>query len=150
MMDWLPSGDIVHWVVDAVELMDLSAFEAEHRVGGAGHGRRRPGAVRPEGPVGVANLRLQPGRALRKIERLCERDAGYRFIIGEQVPDHTVIARFRRRHSARMAEVFRHVLLYDPSATRRGCWAMSANLSRSSTRKIFRGALPEPAPQVHQ
>jgi predicted phage gp36 major capsid-like protein len=26
------------------------------------------------------------------------------------VPEHTVIARFRRRHSARMAEVFRHVL----------------------------------------
>ena len=31
-----PAGDIVHLVVDAVELMDVSAFEAEHRVGGAG------------------------------------------------------------------------------------------------------------------
>jgi transposase len=36
MMDWVPSRDIVDWVVDAVELMDLSAFEAEHRVVGSG------------------------------------------------------------------------------------------------------------------
>ena len=106
MMDWLPSGDIVHWVIDAVELMDLSAFEAEHRVGGAGQA--------PFAPKVLLALLIyaysQGVRSSRKIERLCERDAGYRFIVGEQVPDHTVIARFRRRHSARMAEVFRHVL----------------------------------------
>ena len=106
MMDWLPSGDIVHWVVDAVELMDLSAFGAEHRVGGAGQV--------PFAPKVLLALLIyacsQGVRSSRKIERLCERDAGYRLIVGEQVPDHTVIARFRRRHSARMAEVFRHVL----------------------------------------
>jgi len=36
MMDWPPAGDIVHLVVDAAELMGVSAFEAEHRVGCAG------------------------------------------------------------------------------------------------------------------
>ena len=33
MMDWLPEGDIVHLIVDAVALMDLSGFEATYKVG---------------------------------------------------------------------------------------------------------------------
>ena len=36
MRDWLPEDDIVHLIVDAVSLMDLSEFEAAHRLGGAG------------------------------------------------------------------------------------------------------------------
>ncbi len=36
MMDWLPEGDIVHLIVDAVALMDLSGFEATCKVGKAG------------------------------------------------------------------------------------------------------------------
>ena len=49
-------------------------------------------------------------RSSRAIERLCGRDAGYRFIVGEHVPDHTVIARFRRRHVERLEAVFVRVL----------------------------------------
>jgi hypothetical protein len=41
---------------------------------------------------------------------LCERDAGYRFIVGEHVPDHSVIARFRQRHAERMKGLFLQVL----------------------------------------
>ncbi len=81
MMDWLPAGDIVHLVVNAVELMDLSAFEAEHRIGGAGQA--------PFAPKVLLALLIyaysQGVRSSRKIERLCERDAGYRFIVGEDV-----------------------------------------------------------------
>jgi hypothetical protein len=36
MQDWLPESDFVHLVLDAVEQMDLSGFEAEYRTGGAG------------------------------------------------------------------------------------------------------------------
>jgi hypothetical protein len=49
-------------------------------------------------------------RSSRAIERLCGRDAGYRFIVGEHVPDHTVIARFRRRHVERLEGLFVRVL----------------------------------------
>jgi len=49
-------------------------------------------------------------RSSRVIERLCGRNAGYRFIVGDAVPDHTVIARLRQRHVARMREVFLAVL----------------------------------------
>ncbi|NJL07094.1 MAG: hypothetical protein HC900_01670 [Methylacidiphilales bacterium] len=41
---------------------------------------------------------------------MCERDAGYRFIVGEHVPDHAVIARFRQRHAERMKGLFLQVL----------------------------------------
>lgn len=36
MLDWLPQDDIVHLVLDAVSLMDLSKYEGAHRVGGVG------------------------------------------------------------------------------------------------------------------
>ena len=36
MRDWLPEDDIVHLILDAVALMDLAAFEATHKLGGAG------------------------------------------------------------------------------------------------------------------
>src|SRR3954467_12287458 len=37
MMEWLPEDDIVHLMVDAVGLIDLSKFEATCKVGAAGH-----------------------------------------------------------------------------------------------------------------
>ena len=45
MVDWLPEGDIVHLIVDAVGLMDLSEFEAAYRIGGAGQAPFAPGML---------------------------------------------------------------------------------------------------------
>ncbi len=36
MMDSLSEGDIVHLIVDAMAMMDLSAFEADYKLGRAG------------------------------------------------------------------------------------------------------------------
>ena len=36
MMDWLPEGDIVHLIVDAVAMVDLCGFEAGCKLGHAG------------------------------------------------------------------------------------------------------------------
>src|SRR3954451_11282987 len=103
MMDWLPAGDIVHLIVDAVGLMDLSGFEAAYKAGQA-----------PFAPRVLLALLIYAyahgTRSSRAIERLCGRDAGFRFIVGDAVPDHTVIARFRRRHVDRMRAVFLAVL----------------------------------------
>jgi hypothetical protein len=49
-------------------------------------------------------------RSSRKVERLCWRDVGFRMIVGDHVPDHSVIARFRRRHAERVQVVFVAVL----------------------------------------
>lgn len=106
MMDWLPEGDIVHVVVDAVGLMDLSDFEATCKVGRAGQPPFAPAML-----LALLMYAYSHGvRSSRAIERLCQRDAGYRFIVGDDVPDHSVIARFRQRHAERMKGVFLHVL----------------------------------------
>lgn len=106
MQDWLPEDDIVHLIVDAVSLMDVSEFEAGHRLGGAGQAPFAPQML-----LAVLIYAYSHGaRSSRSIERLCGRDAGYRFIVGEQLPDHSVIARFRRRHVERLEGVFLDVL----------------------------------------
>ena len=106
MMDWLPEADIVHLIVDAVGQMDLSAFEATCKVGRAGQAPFAPRVL-----LALLLYAYRHGvRSSRVIEQLCGRDAGYRFVVGAHVPDHTVIARFRRRHAARMKDVFLHVL----------------------------------------
>jgi hypothetical protein len=46
-------------------------------------------------------------RSSRAIERLCRLDASYyRFFVGDDVPDHSVIAHFRQCHAERMKGVF--------------------------------------------
>ena len=42
--------------------------------------------------------------------QLCRRDAGFRLIVGDEVPDHSVIARFRQWHAADMQALFVEVL----------------------------------------
>lgn len=106
MMDWLPEDDIVHLIVDAVGLMDLSGVEATCTVGHAGQAPFAPAML-----LALLIYAYSHGvRSSRVIERLCRRDAGYRFLVGDDVPDHTVIARFRQRHAGRMKSVFLQVL----------------------------------------
>ena len=106
MRDWLPEDDIVHLILDAVALMDLAAFKATHKLGGAGQAPFAPSML-----LSVLIYAYSHGvRSSRAIERLCGRDAGYRFIVGAHVPDHTVISRFRRRHVERLEAVFVRVL----------------------------------------
>jgi transposase len=98
--------DIVHLIVDAVSLMDLSGFEATCKVGHAGQPPFAPAMM-----LALLIYAYSHGvRSSRVIERLCRRDAGYRFIVGDEAPDHTVIARFRQRHAGRMKSVFLQVL----------------------------------------
>ena len=91
---------------DAVAMMDLGEFEAEYKLGRAGQAPFAPQVL-----LALLIYAYSHGvRSSRVIERLCGRDAGYRFIVGDAVPDHTVITQFRQRHVARMREVFLAVL----------------------------------------
>lgn len=106
MMDWLSEGDIVHLIVDAVSMMDLSSFHEEYRVGKAGKAPFEPRVL-----LSLLIYAYSFGfRSSRAIERLCQRDVGFRFIVGDLMPDHTVIARFRKRHVGDMETLFVEVL----------------------------------------
>src|SRR6476660_2404936 len=77
MRDWLLEDDIVHLILDAVALMDLSAFETAHKLGGAGQAPFAPSML-----LSVLIYAYSHGvRSSRAIERLCGRNAGYRFIV---------------------------------------------------------------------
>jgi transposase len=106
MRDWVPQDDIVHLVLDAVSLMDLSQYEEVRRVGGVGQAPFAPSMLLAL----LIHAHSHGVKSSRAIERLCRRDAGYRSIVCEHVPDHTVIARFRRRHIERLQAVFATVL----------------------------------------
>jgi len=106
MADWVAESDMVHLVLDAVALMDLSAFESQYTKRGAGAPPFAPWMM-----VCVLLYAYANGyRSSRKIERLCERDAGFRMIVGDEVPDHSVIARFRKRHRRDLEVLFVEVL----------------------------------------
>ncbi len=140
MMDWLPAGDIVHLIVDAVAMMDLGKFETDYKLGRAGQAPFAPQVL-----LALLIYAYSHGlRSSRVIERLCGRDAGYRFIVGGAIPDHTVIARFRQRHVARMREVFVAVLrlCHEAGLVRLGLVAldgtkMGANAALDANRTVI-------------
>ncbi|MGI8712216.1 MAG: transposase, partial [Solirubrobacteraceae bacterium] len=49
-------------------------------------------------------------RSSRQVERACRGDAAFRVITAMEVPDHSTIAEFRRRHQDAVAGLFVEVL----------------------------------------
>jgi transposase len=87
-------------------MMDLRRFEESYATSGPGQAPFSPAMMLALLIYAYSNK----VRSSRKIEQLCRRDAGFRLIVGDAVPDHTVIARFRRRHAADMEALFVEVL----------------------------------------
>lgn len=50
-------------------------------------------------------------RSSRKIEKLCWTDVAFRILCGNDIPDHTVIARFRQEHDTTFEDLFTQVLM---------------------------------------
>jgi transposase len=97
----------VAWcVIDAVAQFDLWRFYADYR--DDGHGRP---AHDPAMMVALLLYVYAIGeRSSRRIERRCIEGVAARVICANRAPDHTTIARFRRRHEAALGELFGGVL----------------------------------------
>lgn len=106
MRDWI-AGDYLTWfLIDAVNLIDTSAFHARHRNDGAG----RP-AYDPDMMLTLLFYAYCTGlRSSRRIEQACRTDLAYRVICANLVPDHRTIARFRAEHEQAISAVFVEVL----------------------------------------
>jgi transposase len=106
MREWLPEGDLVFIVLDAVAALDLEGFRRRYRADG--HGRA---AFDPEMMVALLLYAYSQGeRSSRVIEKRCVRDVGYRVVTGGLRPDHATIARFRARHEEALGGLFSQVL----------------------------------------
>jgi transposase len=114
MADWLGEDHLVWFVIDTVGVLDTAGLHsraARRRDGGA---RRATAGRAGYDPVMLATLLVYAyamgQRSSRVIERLCQTDAAYRIVCAGDVPDHTVIARFRQIHAEAFAGLFAQLL----------------------------------------
>jgi transposase len=105
--EWLPEDHLAWFVIDAVGVMDTTAFYAAYRQDG--HGRA---AYEPSMMIGLLLYCWSRGvRSARRIERACLEDVACRVIAAQQRPDHATIARFVVRHERALADLFGEVLV---------------------------------------
>src|SRR5215218_2415870 len=103
LREWLPEGHLAWFVLDAVAEMDLAAFVASYRDDGWGRAAHDPAMM-----VALFVYAYAIGvRSSRAIERRCHDDVAFRVITANRAPDHATIARFRVRHEASIAGLFR-------------------------------------------
>jgi transposase len=108
MREWLPPDHLVWFVLEVIEQLDTSAFHRRARKLKAASGRA---GFDPDLLAGLLLYAYCRGvRSSRQIERLCEVDVAFRIACAGDVPDHSVIARFRQNHDKAFAEVFVQVL----------------------------------------
>ena len=105
LRDWVPADDLGHFVIEAVERVDLGAFKVNHR--GTGSAQYHPRMMLALMIYCYANGIFSS----RRIERATHRDIGVRFVAANRHPDHDTIARFRRENFAAVSESFLQGLL---------------------------------------
>ncbi|GBQ66584.1 transposase [Komagataeibacter swingsii] len=105
LKSWLPSDDVAHFIVAAVERVALEAFSVPRRTGGKAqyHPRLMLALLIYAYANGVFSS--------RRIERATYRDIGMRFVAANLHPDHDTIAVFRRGNRLAIEAAFVHVLL---------------------------------------
>jgi transposase len=107
MRQWLPEGHPVWLVIEAVRLLDTSAFHARRRTGGAG-----AAGYDPDMMVTLLIWAYANGiTSSRRIERLCSQDVAFRVVCAGQQPDHVTVARFRQQFAGTAADLFAQVLV---------------------------------------
>jgi transposase len=104
MRDWVPGHDLVHFVVEAVEGMDLRSLRVNYR--GSGSAQYPPSMMLSLLIYCYANGIF----GSRRIERATHRDVAVRYLTGDTHPDHDTIAKFRRENFEAVAECFVQVL----------------------------------------
>jgi transposase len=102
LTDWVPEDHLVWSVLGAVEQMDLTAFYGAYRSNGQGRAAYDPAMM-----VALLLYAYAIGnRSSRGIERACEVNVAFKVITALEVPDHSTIAEFRRRHETAIGDVF--------------------------------------------
>jgi transposase len=103
--DCLPPEHLARFVVDSVALLDLSALYAHY-------GSRGGEPYAPEELLGLLFYGYATGVfSSRKIERATYEAVPFRYIAGNQHPDHDTLATFRRTFLPELKDLFVQVLL---------------------------------------
>ncbi|MCA1699368.1 MAG: transposase, partial [Actinobacteria bacterium] len=107
LQEWVPEGDLAHFVCDLVETgaLDLSAIYAAYE-NERGYPPYDPRLMVKLLVYGYANGVMSS----RKLEAASYRDVAVRMLCADQHPDYRSIARFRARHLEALSELFVHAL----------------------------------------
>ena len=102
--DWLPPEHLARFIVSVMDELDLSEIEDAYRdVGAVMYHPRMMTALWMYGySVGI--------RSSRRIERATHTDVGFRYVAGNQQPDHSALAAFRSAHIEALDRLFEQVL----------------------------------------
>jgi len=104
LREWVQEDDLVHFVIQAVEGLDLSAFKVNAK--GTGSAQYPPHMM-----LGLLIYCYANGVfSSRRIERATHRDVVVRYLTCNTHPDHDTIAKFRRENFDAVAACFVHVL----------------------------------------
>jgi transposase len=106
LRDWIPENDLVHFVIDAVETLNLSEFSVNHR--GSGSPQYPPSMM-----LALLIYSYATGRfSSREIEQATYLDVAIRYICGgDKHPDHDTICAFRLKNRKVFKEAFVKVLM---------------------------------------
>jgi len=105
LQEWVDANDMVHFVIEAVDAMELPELKVNRR--GSGHAQYPPRMM-------LALLIYCYAHGImssRKIERATWRDIPVRFLTGDTHPDHDTINTFRKENRDLVATAFTQVLL---------------------------------------
>ena len=104
LRDWVPEDELVHFVIEAVERVNLHAFKVNLR--GSGSAQYPPHMMLSLLIYCYANGIFSS----RRIERATYRDVFVRYLTADTHPDHDTIAKFRRENFEAVATCFLQVL----------------------------------------
>jgi transposase len=102
--EWLPERHLARFVVEVVEGLDLRAMSQSYR--GSGSASYHPTILLSLLVYGYASGVFSS----RKLERATHDSVAFRFIAGNEHPDHDTIATFRRRFLKQIEALFVEVL----------------------------------------
>ena len=106
MRQWLPDDDLVYFILDMVNQLDLKEIFASYEENKGGYP-----AYHPRMMVALLLYAYCIGLpSSRKIEQATYHSVAFRILTADQHPDHDTIASFRKRHLKALAGLFVQVL----------------------------------------
>jgi transposase len=104
LKEWVADDDLAHFIVEAVECVDMGAFPISRT--GSGKARYHPRMM-----LGLLVYCYASGIfSSRRIEQASYRNVSVCFIAANTHPDHDTIAKFRRDNGAAFAAAFAQIL----------------------------------------
>ena len=104
LRDWVPAGHLVHFVMDAVDLIDVSEAKVNQR--GTGSAQYPPRLL-----LGLLVYSYATGQfSSRQIERATYENVEVRLLCADTHPDHDTLCTFRRQNGALLHRAFAQVL----------------------------------------